>query len=61
MNLLDVVREVRRRVEGSGRLSMSAVLGDDAARVELLREAQRGYASIGAPIKAERIAAELAS
>ena len=40
---------------------LAEVLGDGAARERLLREAQQGYTSIGAPIKAERIAAELAS
>jgi tetratricopeptide (TPR) repeat protein len=43
------------------RAELAAVLGDDAARERLLRESQRGYLEIGAPLQAERIARELAS
>jgi predicted amidophosphoribosyltransferase len=37
------------------------VLGDDTARVQLLHEAQRRYATIGAPGHAARLAGELAA
>jgi tetratricopeptide (TPR) repeat protein len=43
------------------RAELAAVLGDSPARERLLREAQQGYASIGAPKKAERIAEELSA
>jgi adenylate cyclase len=41
------------------RAELAAVLGDDAARERLLREAQQGYRAIGAPGHAERLAREL--
>jgi hypothetical protein len=41
------------------RAELAGVLGDDAARQSLLRDAQQGYASIGAPARAARIASEL--
>jgi tetratricopeptide (TPR) repeat protein len=43
------------------RAEVATVLGDDAASKAFLREAQQGYANIGAPRHAERIAQELAS
>ena len=39
------------------RAELAAVLGDDAARDELLREAQQLYDEIGAPLHAVRLAA----
>jgi class 3 adenylate cyclase len=42
------------------RAELAAVLGDDATRDQLLREAQQGYAEIGAPGHAERVARLLA-
>jgi hypothetical protein len=38
------------------RAELAAVLGDDATREELLREAERGYTEIGAPRHAARLA-----
>jgi hypothetical protein len=38
------------------RAELAAVLGDDATRQELLREAERGYTEIGAPRHAARLA-----
>jgi adenylate cyclase len=43
------------------RAELAAVLGDDAAREQLLHQAQRLYREIGAPLHAERLARELAS
>jgi class 3 adenylate cyclase len=43
------------------RAELAEVLGDVPARERLLREAERGYAAIGAPRKAERIAEGLSS
>jgi hypothetical protein len=40
------------------RAELAAVLGDDAARERLLREAERLHREIGAPLRAERIARE---
>jgi hypothetical protein len=40
---------------------LSAVLGDDATRAQLLRQAQQGYEEIGAPAHAARLARELAA
>ncbi|HZR79613.1 MAG TPA: hypothetical protein VFD92_00835 [Candidatus Binatia bacterium] len=37
------------------RAELAAVLGDEAARVERLSEAQQLYEQIGAPLQAERI------
>ena len=37
------------------RAELAGVLGDDATRVQLLREAHRLYEQIGAPLQAERI------
>jgi len=42
------------------RAELAAVLGDDVTRVQLLRQAQQGYAEIGAPGHAERVARLLA-
>jgi hypothetical protein len=42
------------------RAELAAVLGDAAAREQLLREAERGYREIGAPLQAERIGRLLA-
>ena len=39
------------------RAELAAVLGDTVLREQRLREAQQGYAEIGAPLQAERIAA----
>jgi len=41
------------------RAELAAVLGEDGAREQLLREAQRLYEEIGAPRQAERLAASL--
>jgi adenylate cyclase len=41
------------------RAELAAVLGDDVTRERLLREAQQGYAEIGAPGHAARLAREL--
>jgi tetratricopeptide (TPR) repeat protein len=41
------------------RAELAAVLGDDATRAALLRDAQNGYLEIGAPKHAERIGQEL--
>jgi hypothetical protein len=38
------------------RAELAAVLGDDATRAQLLRQAQQGYAEIGAPLQAARLA-----
>jgi adenylate cyclase len=43
------------------RAELAAVLGDEAARGQLLREAQQGYEAIGAPGHAARLARELVS
>jgi hypothetical protein len=40
------------------RAELAEVLGDDAARLALLGEAQKGYGAIGAPRHAERLARE---
>ena len=37
------------------RAEQAAVLGDDAKRVQLLREAHQLYEQIGAPLQAQRI------
>jgi adenylate cyclase len=42
------------------RAELAAVLGDDAAREDWLRQARDGYTEIGAPLQAERIARSLA-
>jgi hypothetical protein len=42
------------------RAELAAVLGDDAAREQLLREAERGYREIGAPLQVDRIGRLLA-
>ena len=42
------------------RAELAEVVGNDAVRVELLGEAQKGYSAIGAPKHAERVARELA-
>jgi len=42
------------------RAELAAVLGDTVMREQLLRQAQQGYESIGAPLQAERIARDLA-
>jgi hypothetical protein len=42
------------------RAELAAVLGDEAARGQLLREAQQGFAAIGAAKHAERLAREIA-
>ena len=41
------------------RAELAAALGDNAARLHLLREAQQGYNEIGAPAHAARLAAEI--
>jgi len=41
------------------RAELAATLGDDAARLQLLREARQGYLDIGAPAHAARLEAEL--
>ncbi len=43
------------------RAELAAVLGDTVMREQQLREAQRLYEEIGAPLQSDRIAAELAS
>jgi len=40
------------------RAELAAVLGDTVMREQLLREAQQGYDEIGAPLHAQRLAAE---
>jgi adenylate cyclase len=42
------------------RAELAAVVGDDAAREQLLRKARAGYLEIGAPLQAERLAKLLA-
>jgi hypothetical protein len=41
------------------RAELATVLGDDVTRGGLLKQAQRGYDEIGAPLQAARIAREL--
>jgi hypothetical protein len=41
------------------RAELAAVLGDDATRAQLLRQAQQGYEEIGAPAHAARLTREL--
>jgi tetratricopeptide (TPR) repeat protein len=43
------------------RAELAATLGDNTARERLLREARHGYLQIGAPIRAGRLAREVAS
>jgi hypothetical protein len=43
------------------RAELAAVVGDDAARVRLLRDAEQLHREIGAPLRAERMARMLAS
>jgi hypothetical protein len=43
------------------RAEQAAVLGDDATRQELLRQAQQGYEEIGAPRHAQRLLLHIAN
>jgi hypothetical protein len=43
------------------RAELAAVLGDETERTRLLRDAQRGYAAIGARQRAEWVAQQLES
>jgi hypothetical protein len=56
-----VARRARCAGAGVGECELARLTGDEAARERELREAQRLFLEIGAPIRAEQVAKDLGS